>query len=170
MSEDAMVRLLLEVSGGCVLDDRDTALAQAAARWAHGFGRWRPYDGNGFIYERDGMTYRIMAGAAQMLEIRVCIGGRHWVTHLQARIEHLGHGLDLLATEGLLPARFSTLGRRALEDYAQACDRSSKIIAEMSEELQQGGLRGELQVKAETLALAAEQARSFAGAELAVMS
>ncbi len=111
-----------------------------------------------------------------MLEIRTRLApGRGWLTHARHRIAHVGQGLDVLAAEDLLPARFSTLGRRALDDYAEALDRAagefwrlaqqatSAEIAEFGDYYPQ-----EMRIRAATMNRAADQARAFPRGELVV--
>jgi hypothetical protein len=139
MAEDTLVQMLLEVADGNVVDDRDIDLARAAARWAHEYGKWLPYLNNSFIFQRNGMHFWVVAKRSeQVLEVRASAGRRHrWTVHARHRIAHLGHGLNVLVTEELLPERYSPIGRRALEDHAEvlwrAAKRTSTAGAEMTD-------------------------------------
>jgi hypothetical protein len=179
MAEDTMVRMLMEVAGGNVVDDRDIALARAAGRWAHAIAGWQPYPDGGFVFDRGFLSYWVAGtdGAGQYLEIRVGPGGGNWHTHLATRIDHVGHALNILAAEDLIPARFSTLGRQALDDYATASERSAQVMIEMADDFDREDLASaetiepwELRIRADTLLHAAAQMRAFPGAELAVMT
>jgi hypothetical protein len=93
------------------------------------------------------------------------------------RIAHVGHGLDVLAAEDLLPARFSTIGRKALDDYAEALDRAATRFWERATnasrcELAEFGdhYPWEMRIRSATMNRAADQARAFPRAELAVTS
>lgn len=177
MAEDLMIQTLMQVAGGNVIDQRDIELARAAARWAHASAGWLPHPNGGFTFEREFLHYWILGtdGAGQHLEIRVGPGGGNWHTHLQARIDHVGHALDVLAAEDLIPARFCTLGRRALEDFAAASERSARVMADMADDFD-ADISGdpiepwELRLRADMLLQAAAQMRAFPGAELAVMA
>lgn len=164
-----MVRMLMEVAAGNVLDDRDIVLARAAARWAHTSGGWRPHLHNSFVFERNGLHYWVLADQALSLEIRVGQPGI-WHPHLRARIDHVGHALNVLAAEELIPARFSTLARAALDDFAEALQRSGAVILETGADLESADEPRWLQVQAETLQIVVDQARRFAGVPLAVMT
>lgn len=178
MAEDTFVSMLLEVAGGQVADERDIELARAAARWATEHAGWKLHLHNSFFFEVETLQFWILViRSSQLLEIRTRLApGRGWLTHAQHRIAHIGHGLDVLAAEGLLPARFSTLGRRALDDYAEAMDRvasefwrrgqeaTADEIAEFGEYYPQ-----EMRTRSATMNRAADQARAFPRAELAVM-
>jgi hypothetical protein len=174
MAEDALVAMLLEVAGGQVAGERDVKLARAAARWATEYAGWKLHLYNSFFFEVEAVGFWILANRSeQVLEIRTRLaGGRGWLTHARHRIAHLGQGLDVLAAEGLLPARFSTLGQRALDDYADALDRGASTLAGMAEEDAGEGehYRWEMLIRAATMNRAADQARAFPRAELAVMT
>lgn len=178
MAEDTLVRMLLEVAGGAVADERDVELTRAAARWAHDVAGWRLHLHNGFVFERNGMCFWVLANRPdQVLEIRISSDMRfRWTTHARHRIAHLGHGLDVLAAEDLLPARFSTIGRKALDDYAEALDRAASRLAAMGDEAGPAELAEygehypwEMRLRAAVMNRAADQARAFPRAELAVM-
>jgi hypothetical protein len=165
MSEDAFVRMLLEAAGGNVVDERDVELARAAARWAlKPKNNWRRYL-DGFICGHDGLEFWVQhTPSRDALTVMVRLTpGTGWNQHGRYPVAHLGHALDLLAAEGLLPARFSTIGRRALEDHAEAMSRAAR-------QLIQGDSPDGQTVWAAALSDAADSARRFAGAELAVMS
>ncbi len=173
MAEDTLVAMLLEVAGGTVADERDIELARAAARWATEHAGWKLHLHNSFFFEVEAVGFWILANRSQqVLEIRTRLaGGRGWLTHARHCIAHLGQGLDILAAEGLLPPRFSTLGQRALDDYAEALDRGASTIAGMAEEDGEGEhYRWEMLIRAATMNRAADQARAFPRAELAVMT
>lgn len=168
-----MVQMLMEVSGGNVLDDRDIALARAAGRWAHSCAGWRPHLHNSFVFQNGaGLHFWVLAVGGQTLEVRVGPGQGIWHTHLEVRVDDVGHALNLLAAEGLIPARFSTLGRGVLEDFAESLERSGTVMAELADDFDadQACEPWELRIHAEVLQIVAEQARGFPGAELAVMS
>lgn len=180
MAEDAFVRMLLEAAGGNVADERDVVLARAAGAWAHRHG-WRSYlgEGQGMICGHSGLEFWIddaPSRDALMVMVRIA-PGTGWRKHARYPVAHLGHGLDVLAAEGLIPARFSTIGRRALEDFAEALDRGASAldqlgatataaeVAEYGEHYPQ-----EMRVRAAVMNRAADQARAFPRAELAVTS
>lgn len=165
MAEDALVQMLLEMAGGVVADDRDIELARSAARWATEVAGWQLRLHNSFVFEREGMHFWVFGNRVeQILEIRVrLVEGGAYRAHVRHRIAHLGHGLDVLAGEDLIPARFCTLGRRALEDHAEALDRAAMRLIT-------GPTGASLFDWACGLSEAAESARRFAGAELAVTS
>lgn len=180
MAEDAFVRMLLEAADGTVADERDIELARAAGRWALSHG-WRPYigEGQGFVCGHNGLEFWVDdAPSRDALVLMVRIEpGRGWKTHARYPVDHVGHALDLLAAEGLLPARFSTIGRRALDDYAEALDRAATHFWMMAEtataaELAEYGEHypHEMRVRSATMNRAADQARAFPRAELAVMT
>lgn len=173
MAEDALVQMLLETAGGAVDDERDVDLARAAARWAQEVAGWQLHLFNSFVFEREGLCFWILGHRTErMLEIRarVAVDGPYR-THVRHRIAHLGHGLDVLAGEGLIPARFCTLGRRSLEDHAEALDRAANEMWRLAH------LPGidedecwELKIRSATLNMAADRARAFPRGELAVTS
>lgn len=165
MAEDLLVQMLLDVAGAAVTDDRDIKLARAAARWAEQVAGWRPHLHNSFAFQRHGLGFWVLGDRTeQILEIRVRLADDlPYRTHARHRIAHLGHGLDVLAGEDLIPARFCTLGRRALEDHAEVLDRAAIQLAT--------GANGPVMMDwACGLAEAAASARRYAGAQLAVTS
>jgi len=180
MAEDAFVRMLLESAGGNVVDERDVVLARAAAAWALRHG-WRPYlgDHQGFVGGHNGLEFWVDDAPtrdALMILARVQ-PGTGWKAHGRYPIAHLGHALDVLAAEGLIPARFSTIGQRALEDYAEALDRSASVLGLLAQEVGPAEVAEygehyawELKVRAAVMNRAADQARAFPRAELAVLS
>jgi len=171
MAEDTFVQMLLEVAGGQVADERDVGLARAAARWAVERGHWQAHLSNGFFFEIETLTFWILVNRVeQVLEIRTRLAaGKGWLVHARHRIAHVGQGLDVLATEGLLPPRFSALGRQALDDYAEAMDRAAAEMASGRGFSGSAEDRWEMQIRAVTMNRAADQARAFPRAELAVM-
>lgn len=179
MAEDTLVGMLLEVAGGQVDDERDIELARAAARWATEHAGWKLHLHNSFFVEYETLSFWILAvSSTQVLEIRTRLAaGRGWLTHARHEIAHVGHGLDVLAAEGLLPARFCTLGRRALDDYAEAMDRAASEFWRRAQEVTPDEIAEygevyphEMRVRAATMNRAADQARAFPRAELAVMA
>lgn len=176
MTEDTLVQMLLEVAGGAVTDERDIVLARSAARWAHRHG-WKLHLHNSFFIELQALSWWILAvRAEQLLEIRVRLEpGQGWLTHSRHQIADLGHGLNVLAAERLIPARFCTLGREALEDYAEAIDRGAAEMAGLADLPGAAAAEGdhygwEMRIRAATLNQAADQARAFPRSELAVMT
>jgi hypothetical protein len=145
MAEDAFVSMLLEVAGGTIVDDSDVDAARAAALWI--------------------LAYRTQ----QVLEIRTRLApGKGWLTHARHQIGDLGHGLDILAAEGLLPAEFSALGRRALGSYAEAMDQAAGQFAALADgvtddEIAEFGphYAWEMRIRSATMNRAADQARAF---------
>lgn len=178
MAEDAFVRMLLEAAGGNVADERDVELARAAGAWAYDHG-WRPYLGEhqGFVCGHNGLEFwvdDVPSRDALMVMARIQPGAG-WKAHARYPVAHLGHALDVLAAEGLIPARFSTIGRRALDDYAEALDRAARTFWLMAEgagakEIVEYGkyYPQEMRVRSATLNRAADQARAFPRGELAV--
>jgi hypothetical protein len=129
MTEDVLVQMLLELGGGIVRDERDVELARAAGRWAAASGSWVLHLSNGFFFEIETLTFWIRANRReQVLEIQVKLAAGGWQIHARHQIAHLGHGLDVLAAEDLLPPRFSTLGRRALDAHAGVLWRYAKHL------------------------------------------
>jgi hypothetical protein len=179
MAEDTLVRMLLEVAGGEVADQRDVALARAAARWAIKQGGWQLHLDNSFFFEVETLSFWILAiRPEQLLEIRTRLApGKGWLSHARHRIAHLGQGLDVLATEGMIPAEFSTLGYRALESYAEAMDRAAGEFGRRAQqatpqELAEYGeyYPQEMLIRSATMSRAAEQARAFPRGRLAVLT
>jgi hypothetical protein len=177
MAEDALVQMLLEVAGGAVADERDVELARAAARWAQKVAGWQLHLHNSFVVEREGLCFWILGNRAeQVLEIRARItADGPYRTHVRHRIAHLGHGLDVLAGEDLIPARFCTLGRRALDDHAEALDRAADELWRLAHlpgvnEGEGEWYDWELKIRSATLNMAADRARAFPRGELAVTS
>jgi hypothetical protein len=179
MTEDSVFQMLMEVAAGTVADERDVELAQAAAAWAARNDHWQPHLHNAFTFTRNGMRFLVTAyGAGQVLEIKVRAEGSPmgWQMHTRSRIAHLGHALNVLATEDLIPARFSTLGRSALDDYSEVCERSARRLWEMAHEPGAGegeegpGYPWELRLRAATLNMAADRAKAFSRAALQVMT
>jgi hypothetical protein len=177
MAEDALVGMLLEVAGGTVVDDRDVELARAAARWATEHAGWKLHLRNSFFFEVDALSFWILVNRIeQVLEIRTRLEpGKGWLIHARHRIGDVGHGLDVLAAEGLLPAQFSTLGRRALADYADAMDETAGNLGALADEVTEAEIAEhgdhypwEMRIRAATMNRAADQARAFARRELAV--
>lgn len=168
MAEDAFVRMLLVAAGGHVTDERDVELARAAGAWAYEHG-WRPYLGDcqGFVCGRNGLEFWVDgASAPDALLILVRLQpGTGWKIHCRYPVANLGHALNVLVAEELLPDRFSTIGRRALEDHAAALERSAAFIRRRSLFADSEGW-----VEADVLDQAAASARRFAGAQLAVLS
>lgn len=170
MAEDTLVQMLLEAADGAVADDRDVELARAAARWATEVAGWQLHLHNGFVFDRDALAYWVRHNVTeQVLEIRVRIDGVRptYRTHARHHIAHLGHGLDVLASEHMIPARFCTLGRRALEDHAEVLERAAARLWAETAELPDADRASRLD-RALGLVDAAESARRFAGAQLAV--
>lgn len=166
MSEDGFVRMLLEAAGGNVADERDVELARAASTWALSHG-WRPYlgDSQGYVRRRASLEWWVDDAPtrdALMIHVRLQ-PGTGWKRHGRYPVAHLGHALDLLAVEQLIPARFSTLGRQALEDHAEALQRAARQLVTGD------GPDGQT-VWAAALAEAAESARRFSGNHLLVLS
>jgi hypothetical protein len=180
MAEDAFVQMLLEAAAGNVADERDVELARAAGAWAHRHG-WRPYLGasHGFVCGHGGLEFwvdDVPTRDALLVMVRIQPGSG-WRSHARYPIAHLGHALDMLATEGLIPPRFSTIGRRALEDFGEALDRSAGKLWEMAEQatLAEIAEYGEhypwdLRIRSAVMNRAADQARAFPRGELAVTS
>ncbi len=178
MAEDAFVQMLLKAAGGHVDDERDMDLAQAAALWAsqpqHG---WRPYL-QGFIRGHNGLEFWVdgmVAPEALLILVRLQ-PGTGWKVHGRYPVAHLGHALDVLAAEGLIPAQFCTIGRRALGNYAEALDRAAGVLsaigrAATSQEIADYGefYPREMEIRAAAMNRAADQARAFPRAELAVL-
>lgn len=164
MAEDAFVRMLLEAADGTVADERDIELARAAGRWALSHG-WRPYlgDGQGFVCGHNGLEFWVDdAPSRDALVVMVRISpGRGWRAHARYPVDHVGHALDLLAAEGLLPARFSTIGRRALADHAEVLWRAAKRVLDIDDAMFDWACG---------LAEAAASAERFPSGELAVLS
>jgi hypothetical protein len=180
MAEDAFVQMLLEAAGGNVADERDVTLARAAGAWAHRNG-WRPYLGahQGFICGHSGLEFwvdDVPTRDALLVMVRIH-PGKSWRSHARYPIAHLGHALDVLAAEGLIPPRFSTIGRRALEDFAEALDRSASKMWQMADQASPAEIEeyGEhypwdLRIRSAVMNRAADQARAFPRGELAVTS
>jgi hypothetical protein len=178
MAENGFVQTLLEAAAGNVADERDVELARAASAWAYRNG-WRAHLGAGFVCDCNNLQFRVDSDVERdaltvMVRLRP---GPGWKLHARYPIAHLGHALDVLAAEGLIPARFSTIGRRALEDHAEALDRGAAELAMMAElvgpaEIAEFGehYAGELLVRAAVMNRAADQARSFPRGELAVLN
>lgn len=176
MAEDEMVAMLLEAADGVIHDERDIAQARLAARWVREVAGWRVLPSCGFIHERNGMQFWVLTDQAHgpMLQVRArAAGAELWRTHATHRIAHLGHGLDVLAAEELIPAYLSTLGRRALEDYAEAMDRSASTFWEMAENsagiIEGENYRWEMKIRSAVMHRAADQARAFPRSEVAVL-
>lgn len=176
MAEDLLVQMLLEVGGGAVADERDVDLARAAAAWATAHG-WQLHLHNSFFFEVDALAFWILANRVeQVLEIRTRLApGKGWLVHARHRIAHLGHGLDVLAAEELLPPQFSPLGRRALFGFAEALDRAATEVGRLADEVSDAELAEygnhypwEMRIRAAVMNRAADQARAFPRAELAV--
>lgn len=163
MSEDGFVRMLLEAAGGEVTDERDLQLARNAAHWALNHG-WQPSpygDDQGFICNRGGLQFWVddtSSRDALMVMVRLD-SSADWRTHGRYPIAHLGHALDVLTAEGLLPAWFSTISRSALEGHAEVLWRAAKRVLAQDESLADWACG---------LAEAAESAKRYARAELAV--
>jgi hypothetical protein len=173
--EDALVQMLLEVAGGAVEDERDIVLARAAAAWAARNTGWQMHLHNSFFFEVQTLSFWILANRGeQALEIRTRLAPGHgWLVHARHRIAHVGHGLDVLASEGLLPGRFSTLGRQALEDYAEALDRGAARIFQEANRVDGGqddAAQAGMRIRCLVMHQVAEQARAFPRTELAVMT
>ena len=164
MAEEAMARMLLDVAGDRVEDKRDLDLARAAARWATTQGHWQPHLHNGFFFERSGVCFWLLTIGSQHLELRMRLQAQApWIQHFSRPVAHLGHALDVLASEGLIPARYSPLTRRVLEDLAAAHECSAQVLAELAGEDDCGVADAwRYQVQADTLRNAAESARRFA--------
>lgn len=177
MAEDALVQMLLEAAGGSVTDDRDVALARAAARWATEQAGWKLHLFNSFFFEVEALSFWILLNRTeQVLEIRTRLApGKGWLVHARHRIDNLGQGLDVLAAEGLLPDHFAPIGRRALERYAAAMDRAASELAAQADavtaaEIAEYGdhYSWELLIRAATMNRAADQARAFRRDDMAV--
>lgn len=180
MAEDAFVRMLLVAAGGYVTDERDVELARAAGAWA-GRNGWRPYLGDcqGFTCGRGSLEFWIDGVNAPdaLLILARLQPGTGWKIHSRYPVANLGHALDVLAAEQLLPARFSTIGRRTLEDFGEALDRGASKLWEMAEqttpvEIAEYGEHypWDLRIRSVTMNRAADQARAFPRSELAVTS
>lgn len=120
-AEEDFVRMLLEAAGGNVADQRDVELARAAGNWALRNG-WSQYiaNGEGFICDREGLQFWINDTAARdalMIMVRIS-PGTGWQVHGRYPVAHVGHALDLLAAEELLPPQFSAIARRVTEASA----------------------------------------------------
>lgn len=178
-AEDTLVQMLLEVAGGQVADERDVPLARAAARWASRHAGWQLHLHNSFFFEVQSLSFWILANRVdQVLEIRTRLEpGKGWLVHARHRIAHLGHGLNVLAGEELLPARFSPLGRQALDDWAESMDRAANEFWRLADEATDEQTREygehypwEMRIRSAVMNRAAAQARAFPRSELAVMS
>lgn len=175
MIESGFVQMLLDVAGGVVEDPRDLELARSAARWVRHAG-WQPHLHNSFVVPGENLQrWVLMVRPVRELQIRVRIGNSDWYPHITRTIAHVGHGLDVLADEGLLPARLCPIGRRALDDYAEALDRAASAFWRMAEEATEAELAEygkhypwEMRLRSATMNRAADQARAFRG-ELAVL-
>lgn len=179
MIEDRFVQMLLEAAAGSVADERDLELARAAASWALTHN-WQPVPGTfsaveGFLIPGEGMDRWIAnRGTEPRLVIQVRLDGGEWCQHVSWPVDSLGHALDLLAAEQLIPARFSTIGRRAVLDHATVLDRAGDILGDLAREgfyatrdretelIMEGRISG--------LHEAALSARRFAHSELAALS
>lgn len=166
-----MVAMLLEAAAGVIADERDILQARVAARWTRQVAGWRLHLDRGFVFDRNGMQFWVhtdrIYGPGLEIQVRAA-GANRWQTHATHRIAHLGHGLDVLAAEDLIPAYLSTLARRALEDYAETLDRSARRLAERADTESAQADPREMRIRAATLNQAAAQARAFPRAELAV--
>lgn len=170
MAEDSFVQMLLEAAAGEVTDERDIGLARVAGRWALTAGGWQLHLHNGFYVPGEGMDRWVLVNRPdQRLEVRVRIAGADWRPHVSHTIAHVGHALDVLAAEDLLPARFSTLGRRALEGHAEVLERAAGRVREAARGEDNTLAYAGLVARAVGLCEAAESARRYAGAELAVL-
>jgi hypothetical protein len=178
MVENSFVQMLRDVASGEVADVRDLGLAVAAGEWAlaGNHPRWQadPVIA-GYLIPGNGIERWVGVNEIeQELEVRVRIDGSRWQQHATHRIAHVGHALDVLAAEELIPARFSTLGRRALEDQAESLDRAAARLSSMADdayadESEIAPLYGwELRIRSATLSMAADRARAFPRGELAV--
>lgn len=176
MSENGFVQMLLEAAGGSIADQRDMELACAGAQWALSHG-WRPYLGayQGYVGGNRGLEFWVNdtpTRDALMVMVRVA-PGTAWKVHARYPVAHLGHALDILAAEELIPARFSTIGRRALEGHAEALEGAADTLGDVvrraycADRNRDAELVGEARIA--SLLEAAESARRYAGAELAVL-
>jgi hypothetical protein len=172
MVENSFVQMVSDVAGGEVADVRDIALAVAAGQWAldGDTPRWQESGAGGWVIPGNGMDHWVtMDDEFQELVVRVSINGSEWDIHVSHKIAHIGHALDVLAAEDLIPARFSTLGRRALEDHAEALDRAAAKIWAVARP--GGGEPAHDGLMSRVLGLnqAADSARRFSGAQQAVL-
>lgn len=177
MSEDRFVAMLLAAAGDVVTDQRDIELARSAGAWALRNG-WEPYLNDGWVCTRPGgLQFWVddtPSPGALLISVRL-EPGRPWRTHVRAPVADLGQALDKLAGERLLPARFCTLGRAALDDYAEALDRAASSLWDLAHEPGAVEAEGEfypweMRIRSATLNQAASRARAFPRAELAVLA
>ncbi len=179
MVEEVLVQMLLEAGGGEVLDGQDLDLARAAAAWAVQDAGWQLHLNNSFFVEVQALSFWILlVRATQTLDIRVRLSDQPgWQTHSRHHVAHLGHALEVLVAEGMLPARFAPAGRRALEDYATALDRASARLHQLADQaadpdaVRYGRHQPqEMRIRAGALAEAAEQARGFLRPDLTAVT
>lgn len=117
MAEDSFVQMLLQAAQGSIEDERDVQLARDAGRWAVTEGGWKLHLHNGFFVPGTTLQRWVLVNRPDnLLTIRVRAAGRkNWVLHDERVVADLGHGLDLLAGEYLIPGRLCPIGRSAVE-------------------------------------------------------
>jgi len=177
MLEKVLVEMLRDAGGGEVLDPADEDLARAAARWAEQAG-WQLHLHNSFFFEVQALlsVWILLVRSTQTLEIRVRLSDQPgWETHARHRIAHLGHGLEVLVAEGLIPARYSPVGHRALAEFATAIDRVAGQFGRLADETTPAEIEEfgkhypwEMRIRSATLHQVADQARAFPHGALAV--
>lgn len=86
-------------------------------------------------------------------------------TGVRHPIGSVAKALNVLANEGILPARFSTLGRAALLDHAEVCERAAVVMGEELDKKPYSQTNAQDRLltfaRMEGLRLAADSARRF---------
>lgn len=128
----------------------DIQLVLQAERWLYQNG-WEPHHVRG--WSNVGRAFGVEEGC-NGLWIRERRRGFWDGTGTRHPVRSVLAGLNVLVNEEILPARFSTYGRQALADYAEALDRSATRMAE------EDGDDSHVQAQVDALRYAAEVARN----------
>lgn len=173
MSGDQLVRLLTVAASSRTVSDPDVALAHQAGQWLVEQG-WQTH-GPWFVAPAPDYAacFRAPRTWSEDGEFAIFFALLDKVAHRfgptrRYPVHSFTQALNTLVLMDILPARFSTLGRDALHDYVEVCDRTAQRVEQIAEAAASdevnphaGAVRRDLQMQADTWRLAAETARTL---------
>lgn len=131
MADDLFTRMLMRAAmgDGDPSSRSDAAAAGVCLTGSGPYGGWEFHaNTGGFIHRDKGYGMHAVAEAGELEFVWRAPDGSWPVRGVAFPITSVRHALDLLVCQNILPARFSTAGRRALQDLAEAHGRFSRQL------------------------------------------
>lgn len=126
---DYLVKLLCDATGDAEPAAEDVELARQADGWLDRNG-WQPHWRMGYVNKDRGLSFTADDfGPEPALVVTPQVHGL-WsqAGETSYRLPNMRAALNMLGVVGILPGRFTTFGRDALHDHAEACERAADAL------------------------------------------